>query len=104
MVAETGSRLDPYLQLLPEDPLIACDDAGRRGCEDVPSFEGAGATISANNGSVVRGSRFDAGLRLAPGSIDWLDLRFASLRDNTGGGYSVVVIGELPPPAPEAGE
>lgn len=97
MVAEGDTRLDPYMQLLPEESLIDCDDAGRRGCEDVPSFAGAGAAITANGGSVVLGNRFDAGLRLTPGTPDWFDLRFASLRSNTGGGYSIVLIGELPP-------
>jgi hypothetical protein len=99
MVGSANSRLDPFMQLGTNDPFaedqVLCDDAGRRGCEDVPAFTGAGVEFS--DGAKVWGDQFDAGLRLAPGNPDPISLEFRSKNDNTHGDYAVVIIGELPP-------
>ncbi len=95
MVAAENSRLDPQMELL--ETGLVCDDAGRRGCEDVPSFNGAGATIHEGEGTTILGDRFDAGLRLAPGNPDPLGIEMRSFNGNTVGDYVIVVIGELPP-------
>lgn len=94
MVAAENSRLDPQVELL--ETGLVCDDAGRRGCEDVPSFNGAGATIHEGEGTSIVGDRFDAGLRLAPGNPDPLGIELRSFNGNTTGDYVIVVIGELP--------
>lgn len=95
MVAAQNSRLDPQVELL--ETGLVCDDAGRRGCEAVPSFNGAGATIREGDGTTIVGDRFDAGLRLTPGNLDPLGVELRSFNGNTVGDYVIVVIGELPP-------
>jgi hypothetical protein len=95
MVAAENSRVDPQVELL--DAAVVCDDAGRRGCEDVPSFDGAGATIHEGEGTTIRGDRFEAGLRLAPANPDPLAIELRSFNGSTTGDYAIVVIGELPP-------
>lgn len=103
MVADAGTRLDPYMQLYEEGPLeddhvpVACDDAGGRGCEHILPFTGAGTTIMAGEGRTIVGDRFDAGLLLAPGHPDPNVLLLSSRDNRTSGGYSLVFIGELPP-------
>ncbi|MBC7812255.1 MAG: hypothetical protein H7175_13955 [Burkholderiales bacterium] len=91
-VATGISRLDPYLEL--SDAEIACDDAGRRGCEDILTFDGAGVTHS--TGVTVIGDRFDAGLRLEPGTPDEIGVEIGSFNNSTYGDYALVLIGELP--------
>lgn len=95
MVAAENSRLDPQVELV--ETGLVCDDAGRRGCEDVPSFNGAGAILHEGEGTTLIGDRFDAGLRLAPGNPDPLGIELRSFHSNTTGDYAIVVIGELPP-------
>jgi len=95
MVAAENSRLDPQLELLSTG--LVCDDAGRRGCEDVPSFNRAGATLHEGEGTAIVGDRFDAGLRLAPGNPDPQDIELRAFDGNTTGNYVIVVIGQLPP-------
>ncbi len=96
MVKNGTSRLDPTLTLIDvEDNILAtCDDAGRRGCEDVPALIGAGVTLS--DGTVITGSRLDAGLRLMPGNPDPLLLQFSS-RTPAEGNYAILIMGTLPP-------
>jgi hypothetical protein len=94
MVAAENSRLDPQVELLETE--LVCDDAGRRGCEEVPSFSGAGATIHEGEGTTLAGDRLDAGLRLAPGNPDPLAIELRSFNGNTTGDYAIVVIGGLP--------
>ncbi len=95
MVAAENSRLDPQVELLLAG--VICDDAGRRGCEDVPSFNRAGATIHEGAGTTIAGDRFDAGLRLTPGNPDPIGIELRAFDGNTTGAYVIVVIGELPP-------
>ncbi len=103
MLADPTSRLDPFMQLLPEDSGISCDDAGRRGCETTPVIDGFSAFINADDGWQVTGGRFDAGLMLTPGSPDPLEVQFGSFRGSTTGGYTLLLVGELPPRPPASG-
>lgn len=92
------TRLDPFLTyLIPTETgweYVECDDAGRRGCEDVPSLDGAGLIFG--DGRQLIGDRFDAGLRLAPDNTDRMVLEFSS-RTQVMGEYAVLIFGELPP-------
>ncbi len=84
-----NNRLDPSIT----DDLGRCDDAGRRGCEDVPSFDGAGVIF--NGGIRVIGDRFDAGLRI--GDADQHNVQVFSFSGTTHGAYALLLIGSLPP-------
>lgn len=95
MVAEENSRLDPSVEWLEAGQV--CDDAGRRDCADVPSMDGAGATLHDDPGANILGDRFDAGLRLTPGNPDPIGIELRAFRGDTTGDYSLVVIGELLP-------
>jgi hypothetical protein len=95
MVKTKNSRLDPYLSTL--DGSQSCDDAGKRGCEAVPSFLGAGAVIHEGTGATIAGTRSDAGLLLQPGNPDPITLELGSRAGHTKGDYALVIIGELPP-------
>jgi hypothetical protein len=88
-VVGVNNRLDPSIITATG----RCDDAGRRGCEDVPSFDGAGVIL--NNGVRIVGDRFDAGVRLA----DTLPhpLQIVSFSGTTRGEYALLLTGELPP-------
>lgn len=97
MVAMPDSRLDSFMRLPEEDR--ACDDAGRRGCEDVLSFAGAGFSLTHGGGLSLTGRRGDAGLLLSPGSPDPVLLELTSRDGQTHGDYALVLIGELPPRA-----
>lgn len=88
-----NSRLDPYLQLVGEPG--GCDDAGRRGCEDVPTFAGSGIRIV--DELTLLGDRFDAGLRLRTETTDRQELEIGSFSGNTFGAYALFFMGELPP-------
>lgn len=87
-----NSRLDPALRLLPSE--VGCDDAGRRGCEDIPSFVGAGLRL-ADEFSIL-GDRFDAGVRLRQGDLEEQIVENGSFAGNTSGAYALVVVGSLP--------
>jgi hypothetical protein len=93
--AEMNGRLDPYVRFgdMPDDS--GCDDAGRRGCEDVPVVEDVGVLLA--DGAALTGDRFDAGLRIAPGELQSFSLVLQSFDDNTYGDYGVILFGELPP-------
>lgn len=95
MVGAANSRVDPFMQL-PNDETVTCDDAGRRGCTDVTSFEDAGVTSQADGEVTLSGDRSDAGLRLAPGTPDVVPVVFSSRSGGSHGDYAVVMIGELP--------
>ncbi len=88
-----NNRLDPGIS----GDLGMCDDAGRRGCEAIPSFDGAGVIFS--GGVRVMGDRFDAGLRID--DTDQHYLQVLSFSGMTHGAYALILIGSLPPrPAP----
>jgi hypothetical protein len=84
------------------DTEISCDDAGRRACAEVPSFNGAGVVF--NLGGQIVGDRFDAGLNFALGNTDWQEIELGSFSGDTGGDYALVLVGELPPRTLESGE
>ena len=92
-VDAANSRLDPYVRLYPNDD--GCDDAGRRGCEDVPSIAGAGLRL-ADEFSLL-GDRFDAGVRLRKDDLERQFVEIGSFSGNTSGDYALIIIGTLPP-------
>lgn len=99
MVAEPGSRLDPFMTRLDNDQ--TCDDAGRRGCEDLVTFTGAGSIFTAGGvATELIGDRSDAGLFIPSGSIDPIPVELSSRANSTYGDYAVVLIGELPARSP----
>jgi hypothetical protein len=87
-----NSRLDPYME---GDDDVGCDDAGRRGCEGVPSFNGAGIRIV--DDLTLLGDRFDAGLLLRSDDLDPQPLEIRSFAGNTFGAYALFFTGLLPP-------
>jgi hypothetical protein len=97
MLAVGSSRLDPLIEQLnlenDDEVLAFCDDAGRRGCEDVPG--GDQLRVIFGDGEEIIGNRFSAGLRLAPGSPDPMLLQFRS-RNSSTGGYAIAILGSLP--------
>ena len=98
MVGTGRDRLDPYL-IWSDDTIefeVSCDDAGRRGCEDVPPITDVRVTIHEGEEVTISGDRFDAGLRLNPGHPDPLSLEMSSRDGNTDGAYALLIIGELP--------
>lgn len=98
MIGGQQERLDPSLMLLndpTDDEGIICDDAGRRGCEGVPSPLGLSVEL-AEVGATIEADRFDAGITLPPGPPALRDLELGSFRDNTTGRYALVLLGELP--------
>ncbi len=84
-----NSRLDPRLAF--EDGAV-CDDAGRRGCDDVPGAQEVSVTFP--EGGTIAGDRFDAGLRIEDRVQQTLTL--SSFAGRTRGDYAFVLIGELP--------
>ena len=97
MIAESGSRLDPALTVLnPDETGAICDDAGRRGCEGVPSPDGLYAFLS-EQAVEIKSDPFDAGLVLPPGVPEFHEIELGSFNGNTTGSYAIVLIGELPP-------
>ena len=72
-----------------------CDDAGRRGCEDVPPITNAGVIL--NNGVRVIGDRFDAGVMISDGLEHHAQL--SSFSGTTHGEYALLLIGGLPSPS-----
>lgn len=91
-VIGVNNRLDPAAII----ESGRCDDAGRRGCEFIPSIAGAGVNL--NNGVTVTGDRFDAGVSLA--DADPHRVEIVSFGGTTHGEYALLLIGALPP-APE---
>ncbi len=99
MVAGKNTRLDPSMRLLTDDPEsdgVVCDDAGRRGCEDVPSVSGLEVYVTVQDVEIV-GDRFDAGVLLPRGATNLREIELSSFLGNTEGSYSLVLMGELPP-------
>jgi hypothetical protein len=81
MVAAENSRVDPYLTR--GDGEDTCDDAGRKGCEAVPTFSGAGATLHEGDGTTIMGDRSDAGLLINPGNPDPVLVQLGSREGKT---------------------
>jgi hypothetical protein len=96
MVHAQNSRVDPFMfTTLSDDTQLTCDDAGRRTCmSDVPSFRDLGFTFS--DGNPLIGTRFDAGLLVAPVLREHLDISVTSYDYRTTGAYALVIIGQLP--------
>lgn len=84
-----NNRLDPSVII----ESGRCDDAGRRGCEDVPAIADAGVIL--NNGVRVVGDRFDAGVLIT--DTDPHTIQILSFSGTTHGEYALLLIGELPP-------
>lgn len=98
MVGAQGTRLDPSMRLFDaqgQDTGTTCDDAGRRGCDGVPSPVGLSIQL-ASNAETITADRFDAGVTLPPGAPQLRDLELSSFRDNTTGRYALVLLGTLP--------
>jgi hypothetical protein len=89
-----NNRLDPLLELGDETGarIALCDDAGGRGCRDVPPITGAGVVIA--TGVSFTGDRFDAGVMIAPENADWHTLTMTSFGRNTRGNYVLLLWGE----------
>lgn len=97
MIAESSSRLDPALAFLnPDERGAICDDAGRRGCEGVPSPDGLYIFL-AERAVEIKPDPFDAGLVLPPGTPKFREIELGSFNGNATGSYAIVLIGELPP-------
>jgi hypothetical protein len=97
MVAGRNERLDPSVLLVErteESDGVVCDDAGRRGCEHVPSA--VGLRVDVGDAQWV-GSRFDAGALLPPGDPQMRLLELRSFNGQTSGAYALALLGELPP-------
>lgn len=92
--AELNGRLDPAVRRgdAPDDAV--CDDAGRRGCEDVPSVAGVG--VETADGLRLIGDRFDAGLRIPQGELESVSMILGSFNNHSAGNYGLLLIGELP--------
>ena len=95
MVAAQNSRVDPFMTRA--DTEETCDDAGRKGCEAVPTFSGSGATLHEGDGATLTGDRSDAGLLINPGNPDPVVVQLSSREGKTHGTYALVFIGQLPP-------
>jgi hypothetical protein len=97
MIADARSRLDPALEFAYDDaPGPVCDDAGRRGCEGVPSPLGLHVFL-AEQAVEIKAGPFDAGLVLPPALPQVYEIDLGSFNGNTSGAYSLVLLGELPP-------
>lgn len=97
MVGGKNERLDPVITFEDDSGdtnATICDDAGRRGCDEVASIEGLQINIGAE--VEIRGDRFDAGALLHPGDPLLRSLELGSFSGNTSGSYSLVLLGELP--------
>jgi hypothetical protein len=98
MVKDGASRIDPVLQVIDaeETLLFACDDAGVRDCDVVPSADGIGVTFA--DETVVRGDRLSAGVTLAPGDVERQILRLRSRNPYALGDYAIIIIGDTTAP------
>jgi hypothetical protein len=97
MVAGQTERLDPTIQVIDpiNDDSLVCDDAGRRGCEGVPSPLGLAVKVVSSISDYVA-DRFDAGIVLPPSPPQLRTLALSSFSEITTGRYALVLIGELP--------
>lgn len=103
MVSDKATRLDPALSTVDDDEgnsnSTICDDAGRRSCPDVASIDGFELLMTVGDADdvTITGSRFDAGALFPTGDAQRLhSLDLSSFSANTEGGYSLILIGELP--------
>lgn len=98
MLGSATSRLDPFMlwEDVEGDVVASCDDANRRGCEGVLSFEDAGISFFEEDTVEISGDRLDAGLNLTFDSAEPIFLNLMSRENITQGDYALVIIGELP--------
>ena len=82
-----NNRLDPTVLT----DTGRCDDAGRRGCTDLPSFDRAGVIF--NSGIQVIGDRFDSGALISDAQQH--ELQLMSFSGTTHGEYAIFMIGAL---------
>ena len=89
-IIQMTDRLDPVVTVAG----VPCDDAGRRGCEDVPAVTGVGVHFNELYAPVI-GDRFDAGALIADTAAHMLTV--GSFAGRTQGNYALMLIGEQPP-------
>jgi hypothetical protein len=101
MLRGPNSRLDPQVSLTtftgnPVTPTERiCDDAGRRACAEVTVA--TQYRVQMQDGTIVNGSRLDAGVKIATGNPDRVLVQFRSRTSSTQGAYTLLILGELPP-------
>ncbi|MBC8100214.1 MAG: hypothetical protein H7Y11_12280 [Armatimonadetes bacterium] len=107
MLRAPNSRIDPQMRAFSRDPALdfQCDDAGQRACADLPSAEAYQFTLDSTRDTarVITGDRFDAGVQIATGSPNRVGVRFSSRTETTSGAYTILMLGELPPPPQPGG-
>jgi hypothetical protein len=96
MLQAFDSRVDPFVEVLPilnDDPIITCDDVGRRrGCPDILPLGG----FTFADGSQLNASRFDAGITIPLNfTAEGGTIELLSRGNNTEGAYAVVLMGAL---------
>ncbi|MBC8170289.1 MAG: hypothetical protein H7X77_01395 [Anaerolineae bacterium] len=96
MLHSTDGRIDPQIQMFASNPgfEFICDDAGRRDCAEVPAANLYQFKLS--DGTIINGDRLDAGVKIATGNPDRVQLIFRSRTASTQGKYTIVIVGELP--------
>lgn len=87
---DPDSRLDPQIEI----PAIeqVCDDAGRRGCENVPY---ADEYTLVDDTIRLTGGRFDAGFQIAAGDLNAYALLVGSRGGRTSGSYALMLVGAI---------
>lgn len=95
--ANPADRLDPVIVEDLDAADWMCDDAGRRGCEQLPSGEGVGVQSPP---LTLIGGRFDAGYWIEAGDLDLHSLLMGSRAGRTTGDYALFLIGAISPRTP----
>ncbi len=100
MLADKTTRLDPFIELVNPGSavVVTCDDAGVRDCASVAPADALTIDFG-ENGETLIGGRFDAGMQIVGGTPEQQLLEFSGFDGRTYGGYTLVIVGELPPPA-----
>ncbi len=88
---DPDSRLDPHIEIPANEQI--CDDAGRRGCENVPY---ADEYAIADGAIQLSGGRFDAGYQIAVGDLNAYALLVGSRGGRTSGSYALMLVGAIP--------
>jgi len=96
-IGDKNTRLDTFVERIDEGVTVleACDDAGQRDCEQLASMADF-YWYASETDKAVTGGRFDGGLLLEPGTPEKQRLLFGGFDGRTDGGYTVVIIGEVP--------